>query len=410
MAQQQVGFTLELGQGFQAQMRVRQYYNNSEDLFYDVVSWKNITTGGAQSLTINVDKNAVANAGKTILEVKFLPPRGQQTFPRNTTPIIDRPWLTNTTLVPENRVVTVCDEKDQYRFGFNGMEKDNEAKGLGNSLDFGARILDTRIARLGMSVDPLFKDYPSQSPYLYAGNNPIFYIDENGEKKTTYLTIVDERSGTTTIIKMVAPGLIARSTKSMHSEIRTWNWFDYSQDVKVTINKDGKVTSEFSEPVVGAYRTNTFFRSEMAAREDVGENKVKDKRTFGGWIGTSSSGGGDDNNFNPSAGNGSRFVDYGSLLNAFKMVNMTNNNYGPDGILSAINYLNNAVDAALDESKPLTPVTINGRSSGKVKVEQCESCGTYGQDGQIIDDTSGMGITPENTERKSLEQFHGNNR
>ncbi len=54
---------------------------------YMIVSWQNITTGGAQSLTINVDKNAVANAGKTILEVKFLPPRGQQTFPRNTTPI-----------------------------------------------------------------------------------------------------------------------------------------------------------------------------------------------------------------------------------------------------------------------------------------------------------------------------------
>ena len=105
MAQQQVGFNLELGDGFQAQMRVRQYYNNSEDLFYDIVSWQNITTGGAQSLTINVDKNSVANAGKTILEVKFLPPRGQQTFPRNTTPIIDRPWLTNTGFKGMKRII-----------------------------------------------------------------------------------------------------------------------------------------------------------------------------------------------------------------------------------------------------------------------------------------------------------------
>ena len=188
MAQQQVGFNLELGDGFQAQMRVRQYYNNSEDLFYDIVSWQNITTGGAQSLTINVDKNSVANAGKTILEVKFLPPRGQQTFPRNTTPIIDRPWLTNTTLVPENRVVTICDEKDQYRFGFNGMEKDNEAKGLGNSLDFGARIYDSRLGRF-LSLDPDAEKYPYQSSYVIADNSPIQFIDVDGKGSDYYLSV-----------------------------------------------------------------------------------------------------------------------------------------------------------------------------------------------------------------------------
>jgi len=33
---------------------------------------------------------------------------------------------------------------DSYRYGFNGMEKDDEVKGTGNSLDFGARIYDLR--------------------------------------------------------------------------------------------------------------------------------------------------------------------------------------------------------------------------------------------------------------------------
>ncbi|HUM47427.1 MAG TPA: hypothetical protein PLD84_10885, partial [Chitinophagales bacterium] len=34
---------------------------------------------------------------------------------------------------------------DNYRFGFNGKENDNEAKGSGNSVEFGARIYDPRL-------------------------------------------------------------------------------------------------------------------------------------------------------------------------------------------------------------------------------------------------------------------------
>ncbi|MCX6232781.1 MAG: RHS repeat-associated core domain-containing protein [Bacteroidetes bacterium] len=66
-----------------------------------------------------------------------------------------------------------------YRFGFNGKEKDNEVKGTGNSLDFGARIYDPRIGRW-LSVDPLAKKFPEESPFLYAGNNPIFLTDPDG--------------------------------------------------------------------------------------------------------------------------------------------------------------------------------------------------------------------------------------
>ena len=36
---------------------------------------------------------------------------------------------------------------DSYRYGFNGMEKDDKVKGEGNSYDFGARMYDSRIGR-----------------------------------------------------------------------------------------------------------------------------------------------------------------------------------------------------------------------------------------------------------------------
>ncbi len=66
-----------------------------------------------------------------------------------------------------------------YRYGFNGKENDNEVKGEGNQQDYGMRIYDTRLGRF-LSVDPLIAKYPWYSPYHFAGNNPIRYVDLDG--------------------------------------------------------------------------------------------------------------------------------------------------------------------------------------------------------------------------------------
>lgn len=76
---------------------------------------------------------------------------------------------------------------NDHRYGFNGMEKDNEIKGDGNSYDFGARIYDSRIGRW-LSIDPLAAKYPEASPYNYALNNPILYYDLGGEDVHLYLS------------------------------------------------------------------------------------------------------------------------------------------------------------------------------------------------------------------------------
>ena len=66
-----------------------------------------------------------------------------------------------------------------YRYGFNGMENDNELKGTGNSYDFGARMLDPRIGRW-FATDPKENEYPSMSPYVAFNNNPTYFIDPDG--------------------------------------------------------------------------------------------------------------------------------------------------------------------------------------------------------------------------------------
>ncbi|MDP1726282.1 MAG: RHS repeat-associated core domain-containing protein [Bacteroidota bacterium] len=88
-----------------------------------------------------------------------------------------------------------------YRFLFNGKENDKEVKGEGNSLDFGARIYDSRIGKF-LSMDPLAKHYPTESNYSFAGDNPIFLVDVEGKKKITYITIINE-DNTVTKIKIV---------------------------------------------------------------------------------------------------------------------------------------------------------------------------------------------------------------
>jgi RHS repeat-associated protein len=65
-----------------------------------------------------------------------------------------------------------------YRYGFNGKENDDEI----STQDYGMRIYDPRLGRF-LSVDPLAKEYPWNSPYAFAENDPINFIDRDGEEK-----------------------------------------------------------------------------------------------------------------------------------------------------------------------------------------------------------------------------------
>ncbi len=63
------------------------------------------------------------------------------------------------------------------RYGYNGKEL-NDDYGLGWN-DYGFRFYDFAIIRFP-TIDPLAEIYEHQSPYVYAGNNPINFIDFMG--------------------------------------------------------------------------------------------------------------------------------------------------------------------------------------------------------------------------------------
>lgn len=75
---------------------------------------------------------------------------------------------------------------EEYRYGFNGMEIDNEIKedpttgesGVGNSYSTEFRMLDSRLGRW-WSRDPIV--YANESPYMTFSNNPIVMVDPKGD-------------------------------------------------------------------------------------------------------------------------------------------------------------------------------------------------------------------------------------
>jgi RHS repeat-associated protein len=82
------------------------------------------------------------------------------------------------------------------RYKFTAKELDNET----NYTYFGARYYDSDVS-IWLSVDPLFKYYPSTSPFDFAGNNPLYYIDIAGKFKYPADKEAEYRSKYPTITK-----------------------------------------------------------------------------------------------------------------------------------------------------------------------------------------------------------------
>lgn len=155
------------------------------------------------------------------------------------------------------------------------MVKDNEMKGIGNSLDFGARMYDSRLGRW-LSLDPLAAKSPGVSSYNFCFNNPIIYNDPDG--KYPKIVITDEQTGWTVskvygapireftyvvvpTYKMIIYEVKANGKETImgtHSVTRD-GWFSQGED------KDGytQLVNRTTEPVgnsvtVGAIGTRDF--------------------------------------------------------------------------------------------------------------------------------------------------------
>ena len=124
-----------------------------------------------------------------------------------------------------------------YRFGFNGMERDDELKGDGNSLDFGARVYDSRLGRW-LAVDRYKKEKPNVTPYSYVQNTPLFLNDPDGnDGEAVIIRNKDGNGGTIVIIATyyIIEGKVENSgfSKPKIHEIENLNDILNKQSLKV---------------------------------------------------------------------------------------------------------------------------------------------------------------------------------
>lgn len=81
----------------------------------------------------------------------------------------------------------------EYRYGFQGQEKDDEIKGQpGNSINYRFRMHDPRVGRF-FAIDPLTAKYPWYTPYQFSGNKVIHAIELEGLEEYALSQVKNEQ-------------------------------------------------------------------------------------------------------------------------------------------------------------------------------------------------------------------------
>lgn len=153
-----------------------------------------------------------------------------------------------------------------YRFKFNGMEADDEIKGSGNSYDFGARMLDSRVGRW-LTIDPMAKKQPDQSTYKAMLNNPLVWTDPTGQTEYETIVIKNKSTGKTTKVyksisnKVMTNGKVFASHPGALVPALYQYYYDYRKVTYITIEKDGSETTRTA--------TEILYKNGMKHRDNV---------------------------------------------------------------------------------------------------------------------------------------------
>jgi|GEM_PF-827756 len=157
---------------------------------------------------------------------------------------------------PSTRLLEDLQRDDYYTFGERKVAKQGTNKYLYNGkelqeelgqLDYGARFYDPVIGRWNV-IDPMAEDYMHWSPYNYAMNSPLVYIDPDGMNSeawtTRYVdpngnTIVNTNDGSQDVVKVPWNRLNefvenAYWARKGHSDSYSWN-YRWKQDLGVLI-------------------------------------------------------------------------------------------------------------------------------------------------------------------------------
>ncbi len=116
----------------------------------------------------------------------------------------------------------------------------------GSHLDFGARIYDSRLGRW-LACDPQTRRQPSWSPYKAFLDNPILFVDPDGETEWRTVTTHNLRTGKTTqfLVKYnnVATDGKIHDVRKVWSDVRIQSYFNYSSSQTIIDDGNGNLTA-----------------------------------------------------------------------------------------------------------------------------------------------------------------------
>ena len=166
-----------------------------------------------------------------------------------------------------NNVVSANANSSADKYKFNGKELNDEL-GL-DWYDFGARNYDASLMRW-MNVDPLAETSRRFSPYTYALNNPIYFIDPDGMEAVSPQFNPDDLEK-------------ANINSGNESFVDAWKnngdgtWTAVAGDSAWSLSKDARITPELANSIVEGQLGKNYKGADGGLKSDV---EVGDKVTI----------------------------------------------------------------------------------------------------------------------------------
>ena len=167
--------------------------------------------------------------------------------------------------------------QNEYKYGFQGQEKDDEIKGEGNSVNYKYRMHDARIGRF-LSLDPLASEYPHNSPYAFSENRVIDGVEFEGLEFVDVTSIEYTKEGKLKITAAVDVKIkiLNISSSNMQKEILQSNAERATRKMRKALKQVGVHNSKLNPLNLTDTKTNVEYHFSIRSIETKVVESVED--------------------------------------------------------------------------------------------------------------------------------------